>query len=342
LFIDEPTASLTPAEAEDLFRILRELRKNGAAIGFISHRLEEVFALADRVSVLRDGRVVATGPVTEFDENRVVRAMVGRQLDVLFQRTPGQAGAPVLRVDKLSSDGVFTDISFEVCAGEIVGMAGLVGAGRSEIARAIFGIDRTHGGHVFLDNREVRFPTPAEAVRAGVAYLPEDRQQHGLVLKMTISENITLPSLARFASFGWLRRRKERSTAEVWSERLHVRSRDAGQQVNELSGGNQQKAVLGKWLETKPRLLILDEPTRGVDVGAKVEIHRLIDELARDGLAILMISSELPEVLAMSDRVLVIRDGRLAATLQRSEATAENVMAAAIGSGRAVEAGRDG
>jgi ABC-type sugar transport system ATPase subunit len=248
----------------------------------------------------------------------------------------------VLRVEKLSSDGVFTDISFEVRSGEIVGVAGLVGAGRSEIARAIFGIDRTDGGHILLNGQEVRFPSPAEAVRAGVAYLPEDRQQHGLVLKMTIAENITLPSLARFATIGWLHRSKERKAAESWSARLHVRSRDSGQQVNELSGGNQQKAVLGKWLETKPRLLILDEPTRGVDVGAKVEIHRLIDELAHEGIAILMISSELPEVLAMSDRVLVIRDGRLAATIERSEATAENVMAAAIGSGRLVEAGNDG
>jgi rhamnose transport system ATP-binding protein len=339
LFIDEPTASLTPAEAEDLFRILRELRRTGTSIGFISHRLEEVFALADRLSVLRDGRVVSTGPVSEFDEDRVVREMVGRQLDVLFQRTTGDAGESVLRVDELSSDGVFANISFEVRSGEIVGMAGLVGAGRSEIARAIFGIDRTDGGHLFLNGRELRFSSPAEAVHAGVAYVPEDRQQHGLVLPMSISENITLPSLARFASAGWLRRSQERKTAESWSGRLRVRSRDAGQRVSELSGGNQQKAVLGKWLETKPRLLILDEPTRGVDVGAKVEIHRLMDELAGEGMAILMISSELPEVLAMSDRVLVIRDGKLAATLERGEATAETVMAAAIGSGRALKDG---
>lgn len=336
LFVDEPTASLTPAEAEDLFAILRELRRAGTAIGFISHRLEEVFALADWITVLRDGRVTASGPVEEFDQQKVIQAMVGRPLDMLVQRSERTPGDPMLQVENLSADGYFAQVSFEVRASEIVGLAGLVGAGRTEIARAIFAIDQAHSGRVLLGGREVRFRHPGQAVRAGVAYVPEDRQQHGLVWPMSIAENVSLASLGRVSRLGWVRRGVERHVARRWSTRLAVRSRDVDQRVSELSGGNQQKAVLGKWLETRPRLLILDEPTRGVDVGAKAEIHRLMEELASHGVAILMISSELPEILAMSDRVIVIRDGSVAAVIERAEATAESVMAAAIGLGRAV------
>ena len=331
LIMDEPTAAVTPSEVERLFGIVRRLRDRGVAIVFIGHRLEEVFAISDEITVLRDGGYVGTYAAAALDPERLIALMVGRPLDTLYDKPASIPGAPLLRVEGLRREGVFADISFEVCAGEIVGLAGLVGAGRTEVARAIFGIDRLDDGRVLLDGRPVRFASPRQAVRAGLAYVPEDRQSQGLVLPLPISQNVTLPLLREMSPGGVLRPARERGLAEEYRRRLSLRARSVRQPARDLSGGNQQKVVLSKWLATRPRVLILDEPTRGIDVGAKAEVHRLIGELAAAGLAILMISSELPEVLAMSDRVLVMREGRLTAALARGEATQERVMAAATG-----------
>jgi len=307
MVMDEPTASLTPSEVERLFGIVRQLRAQGVAIVFIGHRLEEIFAVSHEITVLRDGRYVGTFKTADLTPEQAVAHMVGRPLETLFARERGSVGEALLRVEGLRREGVFTDISFEVRAGEIVGLAGLVGAGRSEVARAIFGIDRPDAGMIALDGRRVRFDSPRAAVRAGLAYVPEDRQGQGLVLPLPIAQNITLPLLREMARAGLLQPRRERALAEEYGRRLRVRARSVQQPARDLSGGNQQKVVLCKWLATRPRVLILDEPTRGIDVGAKAEVHRLMGDLATSGLAILMISSELPEILAMSDRVLVMR-----------------------------------
>jgi rhamnose transport system ATP-binding protein len=330
--MDEPTASLTPSEVAELFRIVNQLRERGAAIVFISHRLEEVFAIADRITVLRDGELVHTSPVAELTTDALIRHMVGRSLGALFEKEAAAIGEEALRVEDLTRDGLFTGISFDVRRGEIVGMAGLVGSGRTDVAHAIFGLDRPNRGRVFIAGRPVQIHSPREAIAHGLAYVPEDRQRHGLLLPLPIMQNVTLSVLREMARGGWLRPTRERATATAITGRLRLRgARDLDQPVGELSGGNQQKIVLAKWLLTRPRILILDEPTRGIDIGAKAEVHRLMSELAGQGLAILMISSDLPEVLAMSDRVFVWREGRLTGQFTRREATSEAVMAAATG-----------
>ncbi len=331
MVMDEPTASLTPSEVERLFGIVRRLREEDVAIVFIGHRLEEIFDVSDEITILRDGYSVGTFGASEITPDRVITHMVGRPLDVLYAREHTEIGAPLLKVERLYRETVFAGVSFEVHQGEIVGLAGLVGAGRTEVARAIFGIDRLDGGRVILDGKEVHFDSPRAAVRAGLAYVPEDRQAQGLVLPLPISQNITLPLLREMARAGVLRPARERSLAEQYATRLRLRARSVRQPASDLSGGNQQKVVISKWLATRPRVLILDEPTRGIDVGAKVEVHRLMGELAADGLAILMISSELPEVLAMSDRILVMREGSLVAEMKGATATQESVMSAASG-----------
>jgi len=332
LIMDEPTASLSPDEVADLFRIVRDLRAQGVALVFISHRLEEVFEIGDRITVLRDGEFVNTVTPAETTKEEIIRMMVGRPLSSLFEREAGSIGEPLLKVEGLTRTGHFRNISFEVKAGEIVGMAGLVGAGRTEVSEAIFGVTQLDAGKVFLDGKPVNIRSPRQAVQLGLAYVPEDRQQHGLLLSMTIAENITLPVLKQFAQMGWLRARQEREVAQQYTAKLHLRAaRDVSQAAGELSGGNQQKVVLAKWLLSQPRVLILDEPTRGIDIGAKAEVHRIMGELASQGMAILMISSELPEILAMSDRVLVMREGRLTGEFNRAEATQEKIMAAATG-----------
>jgi rhamnose transport system ATP-binding protein len=331
LVMDEPTASLTPEEVERLFGIVRQLRAQGVATVFIGHRLEEVFAIADEITVLRDGAYVGTFPTAELTPAQAVASMVGRPLDTLYERAPGDIGARMLRVEGLRREGVFTEITFEVRAGEIVGLAGLVGAGRTEVARAIFGIDRLDGGTVEVEDRPVKLDSPRAALRAGLAYLPEDRQSQGLVLPLSISKNVTLPLLRELARGGFLQPQRERSLAEEYGRRLRLRARSVNQRAGDLSGGNQQKVVISKWLATRPKILMLDEPTRGIDVGAKAEVHRLMGELAQSGMAILMISSELPEILAMSDRVLVMREGRLVAEMQRGAVTQEAIISAASG-----------
>jgi ABC-type sugar transport system ATPase subunit len=328
LIMDEPTAALTQADVERLFAIVRRLRERGVGIVYISHRLAEVFELADRVTVLRDGGWVATKPVTETTEGELIALMVGRTIDQLFPKAEVPIGRPVLELRGLSQAGLVEDVSLTLREGEIVGLAGLVGAGRSELAQTIFGITPATGGEILLDGRRLRVRDPGEAKRLGIAYLPEDRATQGLIRPMRLRENVSLAVLRRIARHGFISRAAEVALAADVVRRFAIRATGVDQVVGKLSGGNQQKVVLGKWLATRPRVLIMDEPTRGVDVGAKAEIHRLMSELAGQGLAILMISSELPEVLGMSDRILVLRGGRLVAELTRAEATQERVAGA--------------
>lgn len=331
VLMDEPTASLTSREVDRLFAVIRGLKDRGAGIAFVNHRLEEVFAIADRITVLRDGVKVATWPVDKVDRDQVVRAMVGRELGQGLARDEILLGEPLLEVEGLGAYGRFSGISFGVRGGEIVALAGLVGAGRTEVARAIFGIDRYDTGVVKFNGKEVRFRSPKEALAAGLAYLPEDRQHEGLILPFSVASNVSLAVLRELSKAGWLSRRGERVLAEEQVKRLAVRTPGTETRVQHLSGGNQQKVLVGKFLVTRPQVLILDEPTRGVDVGAKAEIHRLIGQLARDGMAVIVISSDLPEVLALADRILVMSDGRLVGELDRAEASEESVMRLAVG-----------
>ncbi|GHJ42181.1 sugar ABC transporter ATP-binding protein [Streptomyces sp. TS71-3] len=358
LIMDEPTAALTGSEVARLFGVVRALREHGAAVLFISHRLEEIFRLCQRVTTLRDGAVVATDPLGEFQdpaehagqgpdastpapggltEDALVRRMVGRDLDELYPKQDTRVGEVALDVRRLTREGVFTDVSFTVRHGEIVGLAGLVGAGRSEVARAVFGVDRWDAGSVHVDGRPLVNGAPSTAMAAGLALVPEDRRAQGLVMGMSIERNINLTALTaptgrdRTVRGGLMHRGAERSRALDWAVRLQVRYARLADAVGTLSGGNQQKVVLAKWLATGPRVLIVDEPTRGIDVGTKAEVHRLLSGLAADGVAVLMISSDLPEILGMADRVLVMHEGRLTAEIPRAEATEESVMAAATG-----------
>ena len=339
LIMDEPTSSLTVTEVEELFRIVRQLREAGAAIVFISHRLEELFAVADRVTILRDGKYVATREMAEVTTEDLIQMMVGRAVDELFPKQEAPRGDPVLEVEGLSAAGKFEDVSFTLHAGEILGLAGLIGAGRTDVARALFGIHPVDAGSVRIDGEEVTIDNPRTAMTLGLGFVPEDRQHHGLVLPMSIAANVTLPILPRFATAGWLHEEEARKVAVTAAQRLEVRSAGIGQKASELSGGNQQKVVLAKWLETEPRILILDEPTRGIDVGTKAAVHQLMSDLANEGVAILMISSELPEVLGMSDRILVMREGRITGEFERAAATQEKVMAAATAVAPATEPG---
>jgi rhamnose transport system ATP-binding protein len=331
LIMDEPTAALTGSEVARLFRVVRTLLERGAAVLFISHRLEEVFQLCQRVTTLRDGRWIASEPVAGLTEDDLVRRMVGRDLDELYPKQDAPIGEVALSVRRLTREGVFTDVSFEVRAGEIVGLAGLVGAGRSEVARAVFGVDRWDAGEVLVNGARLRPGAPSTAMAAGVALVPEDRRAQGLVMEMSIERNIGLTGLKDSATAGLMNRRAERDRALDWAVRLQVKFARLADAVGTLSGGNQQKVVLAKWLATGPRVLIVDEPTRGIDVGTKAEVHRLLSSLAGQGVAVLMISSDLPEILGMADRVLVMHEGRLTAEIPRAEATEEAVMTAATG-----------
>jgi rhamnose transport system ATP-binding protein len=329
--MDEPTAALTTTEVLRLFDVIKTLRAQDVAVLFISHRLEEVYACCQRVTIMRDGRFVRTAPVEEITIDDIIRSMVGRDLDTLFPKTEVTPGEVVLEVDGLNRAGVFSDISFTVRAGEIVALAGLVGAGRSEVARAVFGIDRRDAGTVRLAGRALPNGDARAAMAAGVALVPEDRRQQGLVMDLGIDQNVALASLSRLRRLGLIFRSSERGLASTWAGRLQLKYGRLRNAVGTLSGGNQQKVVLGKWLARSPRLLIIDEPTRGIDVGTKAEVHRILDGLVADGMAVLMISSELPEVLGMADRVVVLREGRITATLDRAEADEHSIMRAATG-----------
>jgi rhamnose transport system ATP-binding protein len=335
LVMDEPTAALSGNEVARLFTVARTLQEQGCALLFISHRLEEIFELCTRVTTLRDGRLIATEELDGLTPDDLVQRMVGRELDTLYPKQETTPGEAVLKVARLTREGVFTDVSFEVRTGEIVALAGLVGAGRSEVARAVFGVDRYDAGTVTVGGTRLPGGSPTAAMAAGIALVPEDRRQQGLVMDGSIERNIgltTLRSLRRGSIYGPIVSRKaERDRAADWAIRLRLKYARLSDAVGVLSGGNQQKVVLAKWLSTEPAVLIVDEPTRGIDVGTKAEVHRLLSELAADGLAVLMISSDLPEVLGMADRVLVMHEGRVAAEIPRAEATEETVMAAATG-----------
>jgi rhamnose transport system ATP-binding protein len=329
LVMDEPTAALSGVEVDRLFAVARSLRDEGRALVFISHRFDEVFALADTVTVMRDGDYIKTLRISETDTSELVSLMVGREVADLFPKTPATIGEPVLQVRGLNRAGVFHDIDLEVRAGEIVGLAGLVGAGRSEVARAVFGVDPYDSGSVSVAGKPVRRHDPRAAIRAGMAFIPEDRRKQGLVIDSSVTRNVAGVIRRGIAKAGLLTAGMENRAAGPWASRLEVKTSALDMNAATMSGGNQQKVVIAKWLATGPKLLVIDEPTRGIDVGTKAEVHRLLSELAGQGLGILMISSELPEVLGMADRVLVLCEGRITAELDRSEATPEAVMHAA-------------
>ena len=331
IVMDEPTAALSNAEVERLFEVIAALGAQGAAVLFISHRLADVFSTCQRVTVMRDGRFVTSDIIGNLTVEGIIRAMVGRDVSTLFPKTGGDPGADVLRVEHLTREGVFTDISFSVRAGEIVALAGLMGAGRSEVARAIFGIDGRDAGRVVLNGATIPAGSPTTSMAAGMGFVPEDRRQQGLVMDLAIDHNVALASLGRLSRGTIIRRSAETALAADWATRLRLKYGRLKDPANTLSGGNQQKAVLAKWLARRPSLLIIDEPTRGIDVATKAEVHRLLDEVAHQGVAVLMISSELPEVLGMADRVLVLREGRIAAEFSRHEADEASIMRAATG-----------
>ena len=331
LIMDEPTAALSAVEVDRLFAVVRSLRDEGAAILFISHRFEEITALCERVTIMRDGKHVATEMVADLTVDDMIRRMVGRDLSALFPKQEVTPGEVMLSVENLSREGVFRDISFEVRAGEIVALAGLVGAGRSEVMQAVFGVDPYDSGVVKIRGKRLKSGNPRAAMAAGMALVPEDRRQQGLIMDLSIERNITLPRARKLARLGLLFGGVEKRAAATWAEKLQTKLGKLSDAVGTLSGGNQQKVVLAKWLATAPQLLIVDEPTRGIDVGTKAEVHRLMSSLAADGLAVVMVSSELPEVLGMADRIIVLREGRVAAQISRAEATEESVMYAAMG-----------
>ena len=329
LIMDEPTAALSGVEVDRLFAVARQLRDEGRAIVFISHRLDEVFSLCDTVTVMRDGAYIGTHSIADTSVGEIVNLMVGREVADLFPKQDSEIGDVVLQVQGLNAAGTFHDISFDVRRGEIVGLAGLVGAGRSEIARAIFGVDRYDSGAVTMNGRKLGSSSPQAAIQAGMALIPEDRRKQGLVTDASITSNVAAVIRTNLTTAGLITRARENRAVAPWAARLEVKTNALDMAAKTMSGGNQQKVVIAKWLASKPDLLIIDEPTRGIDVGTKSEVHRLLSELAGQGMAILMISSELPEVLGMADRVLVIAEGRITAELSRDEATPERVMHAA-------------
>ena len=332
LILDEPTSSLSASEAARLDAILRQFRREGLAILYVSHRMEEIFGLGDTVTVVRDGQRISTQPIGELDNDSIVEMMVGGRTSLFVDRRH-QAGETLLEVRGLSRSGVFEDVSFTVGRGEVVGFGGLIGAGRTEVARCIFGLDAIDAGEIRFDGCNIRIDSPRAAISHGFALVPEDRKTQGLVLSLSVGANLELSSLRRLSVFGWLRRRAEIAMINEIVTSLHIRTPSAAQPVSALSGGNQQKVVIGRWLATKPRLMILDEPTRGVDVGAKAEIHRLVEALVREGLSVLLISSDLPELMAMSDRVYVMRAGRIVHELSRDALDANEIMRHAAGAG---------
>lgn len=331
IVLDEPTSSLSEGETVALFAILRRMKARGVAILYISHRLKDVLDIADDVTVLRDGAMVDSRPIAGITAAGMIRHMVGREVTNVFPKTPATIGAPVLLVEGLSDGRHFRNIRLEVRRGEILGLTGLIGAGRTELARVLFGLERPVAGRILIDGRPVVIGSPAEAVRAGIAYVPEDRKAMGIVPAMNIRENISLPILRRISQAGRISTSEDQALARSYVKDLGISPADPERRISLLSGGNQQKAVIAKWLATRPSVLILDEPTRGVDVGAKAEIHRIVGALVAQGMAVIMISSELLEVIGVCDRVLVMRDGEGVALLDRADLTEERIMALATG-----------
>ena len=329
LILDEPTAALSHREADDLFGIARRLRDSGCALLFISHKFEEIFSLADRYAVFRDGTSAGSGMIASTGSEQLIRMMVGRSVEQLFPKLETTLGEELLRVQNLSRDREFDKISFAVRQGETLGIYGLVGAGRTELAQCLFGLTTPDAGSIFIGGQPVSIRSPADAVSQGLAYVPEDRQQQGAILPFSIAANVALTNLSTLAPRGLCSRQREAELANHWISALGVKATGPAQNVGDLSGGNQQKVVLAKWLARAPRVLILDEPTKGIDVGAKSALHAVTSAFAQRGNAVVMISSELPEILGMSDRILVMRRGRVRALFDRNEATAENIVQAA-------------
>jgi len=329
LIMDEPTATLTDHEIDELFAVVDDLTSQGIAIVFISHRLDEILRIADRITIMRDGAVVQTLGKEDADESTIVRLMVGREIENLYPKPASQVGEPLLQVEGVTRKGVLTNCSFTLRSGEILGFAGLVGAGRTELARAIFGADRMDAGRVVLDGHELHITSPRDAIRAGIGYLTEDRKREGLAMLLGIDQNVTLARIPKRGPFIDLP--SERRTAKKRTDELDIRAPSMRRRVEALSGGNQQKVVVAKWLETDPRVMFFDEPARGIDVGNKAEMFRLIGELAAAGRGIVLISSYLPELLNMCDRILVIRDGRIAGEFAREDFSQERIIALATG-----------
>jgi rhamnose transport system ATP-binding protein len=329
VIMDEPTSALSHQEAQDLLRIVRRLRDDGRAILFISHKFEEILAIADRYVVFRDGGAVGDGMLAQTSVDNLITLMVGRSIEQVFHRAPAQLGPEVLRTEQMCRNPEFSNVSLSVRQGEILGIYGLVGAGRSEVMQALFGITQPDSGRILIDGREIHVRVPSVAIRHKIAYVPEDRQQQGAILPISIRDNIALASLQSLANACFTNTHRNQRVAQEWLGRLQIRASGADQNVEELSGGNQQKVVIAKWLQTAPRVLILDEPTKGIDVGSKAAVHSLMNELVQKGLAVILVSSELPEVLAMADRILVMRRGRVRAHFERADASAEALVRAA-------------
>ncbi|MFK0331786.1 sugar ABC transporter ATP-binding protein [Rhizobium sp. NPDC090275] len=331
VIMDEPTAALSRKEIDDLFRIVEGLKAQGKAILFISHKFDELYEIADNFAVFRDGRAVGHGNLKSTPQDEIVRMMVGRDVENAFPKIDVAIGAPVLQVEKYCHQTEFRDISLTLRKGEILGVYGLIGAGRSELCQSLFGITKPLSGKLTLDGREISINSPLDAIRAGIVYVPEERGRHGLALPMPIYQNMTLPSLGRTSRKGFLKAANEFALARKYAERLDLRAAALSVPVGTLSGGNQQKVVIGKWLATMPKVIILDEPTKGIDIGSKAAVHGFISELAAEGLSIIMISSELPEIIGMSDRVLVMKEGLSAGLFERKDLTPETLVRAATG-----------
>lgn len=331
IVLDEPTSAITEAEVATLFSLIEDLKEKGITFIYISHKMDEIFTISDDITVMRDGIHVSTRPIAGLTNESLISLMVGRELTDLFPKVDVNIGAEILRVEGLTRKDVFADVSFNIKRGEILGISGLMGAGRTEVARAIFGLDDLDAGKMFLDNEEHTIRQPIDAIQSGIAYVPEDRKLIGLCIDRPIMENISLASLEEFTKTCLLDLNQEKEVVQDISRKLKVKAHSLNVPVGTLSGGNQQKVVLSKWLLRDLKVLILDEPTRGIDVGAKSEIHRLMGAFAKDGMAIIMISSELPEVLGMSDRILVMHEGKVTGVLSRNEATQEKIMHLATG-----------
>ena len=326
IIMDEPTSALADNEVATLFRLIRELTTKGVAVIYISHKMDEIFTIADTITVLRDGQYIITKPASELNQRTLITLMVGREIDTLFPVNSSPKGDEILSVRNLSRTGSFSDISFAVHAGEVLGLAGLMGAGRTEIARAIFGMDPISSGEIYLHGNAITIKSPYDAIRQGIGYVSEDRKAFGFIPRLSVRHNITLSSVATHTKGGFIQARRDAETANAMIADLRIKAASPNQQVTYLSGGNQQKVIIGKVLLSKPALIILDEPTRGIDIGAKAEIYKLINQLTADGLAVILISSELPEILGLSDRILVLSQGKQTALLSRTDATQEMIM----------------
>ena len=311
IIMDEPTSAISEDDKDKLFKMIRELKDKNVAIVYISHRMSEIFEIADEITILRDGQHVISAPIKEFDENKVIMGMVGRDIKDVFKREKSEKGSIVFEVKNLYRKNIFEPISFEVKMGEVLGFSGLIGAGRTEIMRCIFGLDRYDGGEIFLNGKKIVIKSPSDAIEVGILLVSEDRRREGIIPNMIIRENITLASLPYINKFGWIDRKKDYDIANEYIEKLKIKTPTAEQLVSNLSGGNQQKVCLAKWLNLSPKIIIMDEPTRGIDIGAKAEIHKLIESLTRQGIAIIMISSEMPEIMGVSDRIIVLHEGKV-------------------------------